>query len=67
MKTNSSIWTESLLEVTTFLSKLKYALEHEAEIVIQINRTADLNRIDYRCTNRYTLANLFPDEDPKNH
>ena len=65
MKTNSSIWTEALLEVTTFLSKLKYALEHEALIVIQMNRTADLNRSDYRCTNRYTLAKLFPDEDPK--
>ena len=64
MNTVDNSWKETLLEVNTFLDKLRYALEHGAKINIQMDRSADMNRSDYRCTTRYTIMNLFPNQKP---
>ena len=54
---------ESENEVRTYIAQLKYALEHGAEINFQKNRRVDEERgIIY--TNRYTVATLFPGDDP---
>ena len=54
---------ESALEVQAYLQDLKYALEHGATVTFQMERYVDLNR-DVRHTNKFTVADLFPDEDP---
>lgn len=54
---------ESALEVQAYLQDLKYALEHGATVTFQMERHVDLNR-DVRHTNKFTVADLFPDEDP---
>lgn len=54
---------ENELEVRTYLDRLSYALHSgQAKINFQKDRMVDQNR-DQRFTNRYTLLNLFPDED----
>jgi len=54
---------ENEFEVTTYLDRLSYALQSgRAKINYQKDRKVDENR-DIRFTNRYTLSNLFPDED----
>ena len=54
---------ENEIEVTTYLDRLRYALESgQAKINFQKDRIVDQNR-DNKFTNRYTLLNLFPDED----
>ena len=57
----SRIETES--EVNSYLSNLRYALKNGAKISFQQNRQVDKER-DERFTNLYTVANLFPDENP---
>ena len=59
---NNRIETE--FEVQQYLSDLKYAIDHNASLIIQETRNVDINR-DQRFTNRFTLNDLFPDEDPK--
>ena len=54
---------ESALEVQVYLQNLKYALEHGATVTFQMERRVDQNR-DVRHTNKFTVADLFPDEDP---
>ena len=54
---------ESALEVQAYLQDLKYALEHGATVTFQMERRVDENR-DVRYTNKFTIADLFPDEDP---
>ena len=54
---------ESELEVRSYLQDLRYALEHGATVTFQADRQVDQNR-DQRHTNRFTVADLFPDEDP---
>ena len=54
---------ESELEVRSYLQDLRYALEHNAKVTFQIERQVDQNR-DQRYTNQYTVADLFPDENP---
>ena len=52
-------------EVTTYLEKLKYALDQDNTIItIQEVRQVDSER-PLENTNKYTLAQLFPDESPK--
>ena len=54
---------ESKLEVTTYLDRLKYALQSgRARINFQKKRIVDENR-DEKYTNKYTILKLFPDED----
>ena len=55
---------ESVEEVKTYVARLKYAIESGAEIVFQEKRTVDDKRA-LKYTNRYTVATLFPNEDPK--
>jgi len=45
------------------LQDLRYALEHNAKVTFQIERRVDQNR-DQRYTNQFTVADLFPDENP---
>ena len=54
---------ESKLEVTTYLDRLRYALQSgKAKINFQKDRRVYGNR-DKKYTNRYTILSLFPDED----
>lgn len=54
---------ESELDVQAYLQNLRYALEHGATISFQIDRVVDQKR-DEKHTNRYTVATLFPNENP---
>jgi hypothetical protein len=54
---------ESEIEVRSYLQDLRYALEHNAKVTFQIERMVDKNR-EPRYTNQFTVADLFPDEDP---
>jgi hypothetical protein len=54
---------ESELDVRAYLQDLKYALEHGAKVTFQEERLVDQHR-DQRYTNRFTVADLFPDENP---
>ena len=54
---------ESELDVLAYLQDLKYALEHGAKLTFQEERLVDQYR-DQRYTNRFTVADLFPDESP---
>ncbi len=55
---------EEKLDVLTYISRLKYALEHGcAQITFQEDRRVDEEK-DEMYTNRYTMAELFPDQDP---
>ena len=55
---------ESEFEVESYLQDLRYALQHGAELSFQEERMVDKQR-DKKFTNRYTVADLFPNEDPK--
>lgn len=60
--TNARI--ESELEIRTYLQKLQYALDQDAEISFQAKRLVDQDR-EEKYTNQYTVNTLFPDENPK--
>lgn len=62
-KDNTKTRIESKLEVNTYLQKLKYALDHDAQITFQARRLVDKKR-DEKYTNQYTVDILFPDENP---
>lgn len=62
-KDNTKSRIESRLEVNTYLQKLKYALDHDAQITFQARRLVDKQR-DEKYTNQYTVDTLFPDENP---
>lgn len=62
-KDNTKSRIESKLEVNTYLQKLKYALDHDAQITFQARRLVDKQR-DEKYTNKYTVDTLFPDENP---
>lgn len=62
-KDNTKTRSESKLEVNTYLQKLKYALDHDAQITFQARRLVDKKR-DEKYTNQYTVDTLFPDENP---
>lgn len=54
---------ESETEIRTYLQDLKYALEHGAQITFQAERYVDEKREKF-FTNQYTVATLFPNENP---
>ena len=54
---------ENRLQVDAYLAQLKYALEHDCKLSFQEDRDVDKRR-DIHYTNRFTIADLFPDEDP---
>ena len=47
----------------SYLQDLRYALQQNAQITFQAERLVDQNR-DLRYTNPFTVADLFPDENP---
>lgn len=55
---------ESRGDIETYLARLQYALTTGAEIKFQMERQVDTNR-DEKYTNKYTMALLFPDENPE--
>lgn len=55
---------ESEFEVNSYLSKLRYILDNGAKVQFQIKRNVDLKR-DEKYTNRYTVNELFPNENPE--
>ncbi len=55
---------ESKEEVTLYLEKLRYAIDNGATLRIQEDRQVDKKRpIMY--TNKFTIPDLFPNEDPQ--
>ena len=54
---------ESLDEVIAYIHKLKYAVDSGATIAFVPDRNVDRER-DIRYTNRFTVNDLFPDENP---
>lgn len=54
---------ETKEEIMTYIARLKYAIESGAEIKFQEVRRVDNDR-ELKYTNRYTMATLFPNEDP---
>ena len=54
---------ESELEVRAYLQNLFYALDNGAKLSFQVERKIDQKR-DRRYTNKYTISDLFPDENP---
>ena len=54
---------EKIEEVKAFLARMKYAIDNGAKITVQEERQVDNNR-DVKYTNKYTLADLFPNENP---
>lgn len=54
---------ESEIEVKAYLQSLRYALDNGAQITYQEERHVDEER-DERYTNKYTVVDLFPDENP---
>jgi hypothetical protein len=62
-QTNEVKRKELRLEVKTYLDRLKYALENgSATINYQEERRVDQKR-NKRYTNRFTVSQLFPDDD----
>ena len=54
---------EPEIEVYAYLQDLRHALKHGAHVSFQAERLVDQNR-DVRYTNRFTVADLFPSENP---
>ena len=54
---------ETELEIQSFLQKMSYAIDNGAKIIFQEHRRIDTYR-EMRYTNAYTIATLFPDENP---
>ena len=61
--TNTQTRIENELEVSAYLQNLQYALNHDAKIEFQADRQVDHNR-DIKYTNRFTVADLFSNENP---
>lgn len=54
---------ESEAEIKSYIQNLNYALDHGAKINFQVKRRVDVER-DVHYTNQYTVAALFPNENP---
>ena len=64
INSNETKRIEQRLEVDTYLERLKYSItSSHVELRFQQERRVDSQR-DERFTNRFTVADLFPDEDP---
>ncbi len=61
--TDTKIRIESELDIQSYLQNLNYALDHGALINFQSNRVVDDKR-DLKYTNKFTVADLFPNENP---
>ena len=63
MNSQVSSRIESELEVRSYLQDLRYALDHGARLPFQEERDVDRNR-PTKFTNKFTMADLFPNENP---
>jgi hypothetical protein len=63
LKTISKSRIETELEVKAYLQNLNYALDNGAKIDFQVKRIVD-DKKDVKYTNQYTIAKLFPNENP---
>lgn len=63
MPENKNSRIESKSEITEYIQKPQYALNHGAQINFQAKRLVDDNR-DEKYTNQYTIQTLFPNENP---
>ncbi len=63
MAEQTSSRIESEWEIRSYLQSLRHALDHGACLTFQEERVVDRNR-PTRFTNRFTVADLFPDENP---
>lgn len=62
-KANEKKRIETKMEVQTYIDRLKYAIESgSVKVNFQKERQVDKQR-DKKYTNRYTMLQLFPDED----
>lgn len=62
-QTTEKKWKESKDEVQTYLARLKYAIQcRSVKLNFQKDRNVDHVR-DKKYTNRYTMGQLFPNED----
>ena len=60
---NATSRIESELEVCSYLQALKHALDHGAYLSFQEKREVDRNR-PVKYTNKFTVADLFQNENP---
>ena len=64
LEEKTSKYRESKADISTYLDRLKYALDSgSVRIQFQEDRLVDVGRRKEH-TNRYTIAKLFPNEDP---
>ena len=63
MADETKVRIESESEIKSYLQDLRYAIDNGAKISFQAKRLVDAKR-DEKYTNQYTVATLFPDEDP---
>ena len=54
---------ESKSDVQAYIQNLNYALDHGARINFQVEREVDRHKPS-RFTNKFTMADLFPNENP---
>lgn len=54
---------ETKFQVDSYLANLRHSLDNGAKITFQEIRQVD-DRRDVKFTNKYTVAELFPDENP---
>lgn len=63
-KDNYNTRLETEEEIKTYIDRMKYALKNGAEVNFQMVRKVDENRYE-KNTNKYTIATLFPNENPE--
>lgn len=63
MEIHTNARIESKSEVAAYIQNLRFALNNGARIDFQMKRRVDDNRNE-RYTNRYTINQLFPNENP---
>lgn len=54
---------ETEVEIDAYIARLKYALANGASVIFQEKRQVDNGR-DIQYSNKFTIADLFPDDDP---
>ena len=63
MADKPTVRIESESNVQAYLQDMRYALDNRATVRFQRDRLVDIER-DKRFTNKFTVSDLFPDEDP---
>lgn len=63
MNSKDNGYIESRSAVEEYITRLRYALDNGASLQLVRSRHSDEVK-DYRHTNKFTLSDLFPNEDP---